>query len=222
MRRPLLWLLRAVRDDSGLTAVEYAVLTGLIIVFGGATAFWLGQSVNNTSERVTWTAGPSGAHHVSLAPAAGSLPLVSPLRSAGRLSYLPWALLSLGASIALVGGFFGWHYLRDIVRQGNSRRRVRQSLTGADGQAALQRLVRKPSREPIMPIKRPDTHLIGRNGPDLHHWVNCQSVTVSGDLARMGGRTSGPETDAGIIARQRPISSSVNAMPSSPAAPVAG
>jgi hypothetical protein len=66
-------------------------------------------------------------------------------------------------------------------------------------------MVRKPTGEPIVRLKKPDTRLIGRNGPDLHHWIRGQDVSVSGDLSG-AGRSIGPETDGEIIARLRPDS----------------
>lgn len=217
MRRPLSWLFRAVREESGLTAVEYAVLAGLVIAVGGMAAYSLGRGVNKSSGRVTWANGSPRSIHASQASRAGPH-LVVPSSSAGRTSMLPWALLSLGVTIAGVGGIFGWHHLRDYVRQSHTRRKVRQSLTGVDGQAALQRLVRKPSREPVVRHKRLDTDLIGRNGPDLHHWVRGQDVSVSGDLASGGRHSIRPETDAEIMARLRPGPKPAP----SPAVPVAG
>jgi Flp pilus assembly pilin Flp len=198
VRRPLCRLLRAVREDAGLTAVEYAVVAGLVIAAGGIAAYSLGRGVHRSSGRVAWTSGP----HTS---AAAPHPIMSAPSSPNRSSNLPWAMLSIGITVTGAGGFLGWHYLRDRLRQGRTRRIVRQSLTGSTGQAALQRMVRKPIGEPIVRLKKPDTRLIGRNGPDLHHWVRGQDVSVSGDLAG-GGRSIGPETDGEIMARLRPDS----------------
>jgi Flp pilus assembly pilin Flp len=215
--------LRAVRDDSGLTAVEYAVLAGLVIVAGGIAAYSLGQGVHKSSGRVSWASGSSGSGHSSHVASSGPRLAVTPASSSGRTSILPWALLSLGLTVAGIGGFIGWHYLCDFLRQVHTRRIVRQSLSGAEGQAALQRLVRQPSREPIVRYKPVDTRLIGRNGPDLHHWVRGQDVSVSGDLASAGGRSIGPETDPQIMARLRPGSLRTSPKPAPPpAVPVAG
>jgi Flp pilus assembly pilin Flp len=219
VRRPLSWLLRAVRDDSGLTAVEYALLAGMIIAVGGAAAFSLGQGVNKSSGRVTWANGSAGSHHGSRGPAVGSILVATPPSSAAQKSVLPWALLSLGVSIAGVAGFVGWHHLRDTIRQGRTRRKVRQSLTGPEGQAALERMVRKLSREPVARIKQPDTRLIGRNGPDPHHWIKGQNVSLSGDLQAASGRFVGPETDIEFMTRLR-LAGPMQALP--PTVPVAG
>jgi hypothetical protein len=206
---------RALYDDSGLTAVEYAALSGLVIAICGAAAFWLGQGVNKSSGRISWGKGSASSLHASHIPAAGPHPqLATP--AAERSSTFSLALMSLGITLVGIVGFVGWHYFRDTIRQGRTRRRVRQSLTGSTGQAALERLVRKSSRDPIARIKRPDTSLIGRNGPDVHHWVKGQDVSLSGELASSGSRFVRPETEIEIMARLRPLASRQSAIPSPP------
>ncbi len=223
MRRTLSWFSRALRDDSGLTAVEYAVLAGLVIAVCGIAAYTLGGGVRRSSGHVAWASSPSGNVHSSHITAGGSRLGLSASSASGQAPVLPWAVLSLGVTVVGIGGLFGWYYFREALRQGRTRRIVRQSLSGPEGQAALRRLVRQPSREPVARHRPVDTRLIGRNGPNVHHWVRGQQVSVSGALASAGGRPIGPETDAQIIARLRPPAATpASNPPPRPAVPVAG
>jgi Flp pilus assembly pilin Flp len=183
VRRLPSWLLRALRDDSGLTAVEYAVLCGLVIAVAGAAAFWLGQGVHKSSGKVAWAGNSSGSANGGHASTAGSR-LITPVASTAVFgSVLPWALLSLGATVGCAGAFFGWHYLREQVRHGQTRRRVRQSMADANGQAVLARLMPGSSGSPNVRYKRPDTGLIGRHSPNLHHWLRGKDVSVTAEIA---------------------------------------
>lgn len=221
MRGPIRWLSRALREDDGLTAVEYAVLAGLVLGAAAIAAYSLGQGVHRSSNRVSWASASSGTVHGShVSGDSAHVAATSPTAS-GQSSNLKWALLSLGISAVGIGGFVGWYYLHDVLRQQRTRRIVRRSLSGPQGQAALQRLVRKTSREPFV-RKTVDTRLIGRNGPEIHKWVQPQQVSVSGDLVSTKGPLVGPETDAQIIARLRPTVSLHASTPAPlPAMPVA-
>jgi hypothetical protein len=166
--RPPNWVCRFAREDDGLTAVEYAVLVGLVITIGGVAAFWLGRGVNKSSGHVAWFGDSGGSAYIAHAPATTQKLIVSIPPSAARGSARPWILLTIGSAVAFAGGFVGWLYLRDRIRHAQTRRRVRQSLSDAGGQSALERLVRQTSRRPAMRVKKLDTHLIGRHGPELH------------------------------------------------------
>lgn len=209
MRRTL--LPRFLRSDAGLTAVEYAVVLGLIVLAAGSAALWLGRGVHRSSGRADWShaSAPSGASSQgsSAAPhrqASGS--------SAGNQgSPLPWALLSLGISLGGAGAFLGWLRFRDSVRQGRTLRRVRHSLANANGQAAIARLARQTSRAPVTRLPRPDTHLIGRHVPELHLLVRGRHVSATAELA-----------DAGIMSASESARIASPGSAVRPAAPVAG
>lgn len=193
MRRLLPWLLHAVRDDSGLTAVEYAVMSGVVIAIAGAAAYLLGEGVHKSSGKVTWAGSSNSAGHTSHASAIGARLIVPPATTTAFGSIIQWSLLSIGVTVGCAGVVLGWHYLRDMARHGQTRRRVRQSLADAGGQSVMERMLPRSTGTPGPRYKRPDTGLIGRNSPDVHHWLRKREVNLTAEVVDVTGGLR-PET----------------------------
>jgi hypothetical protein len=175
---------RFVRAEAGPTSVEYAVMLGLLIAIGGAAAIWLGRGVEKSQGRVSYARStPSYAANTS---SGGSRFLGHVAGNGDKNSALPWALLSLGVSAAIVGTLVVAYRMRERIGNSLTRRRVRQSLADVRGREAIPRIVRQTTRQPVVRLKRPDTSLIGRNSPDLHHMVRQR------DSAEMLARDIGP------------------------------
>jgi Flp pilus assembly pilin Flp len=167
MRRPPTCLSRFARAEDGLTAVEYAVLVGLVMALAGAATFWLGRGVSTSSGHVAWSSGSGGAS-VAHSAATSYKPIMATAAAGGSGSVWPWILLTLAVTLGCAGAFVGYHYVRDAIRHGHTRKVVRQSMVDAGGQKAIERVVHQASRRPAPRIKKLDTHLIGRHGPELH------------------------------------------------------
>jgi Flp pilus assembly pilin Flp len=194
---------RFLRAEAGPTAVEYAVMLGLLVALGGAAAFGLGHSVKKSQGRVAF----SGGSYTSSGSSGGarigghtaSLPAVD--------SVVPWALLSLGVTASVTGGIVAACRMRDRVRNRHIRWKVRQALADVKGQTTLSRMVRQTARQPIVRVKRPDTSLIGRHTPDLHHVLRQRQTNTSsaGDLAIMSGVSPAPSAIIPAVVPALPV-----------------
>jgi Flp pilus assembly pilin Flp len=194
---------RFLRAEAGPTSVEYAVMLGLLIAVGGAAAFGLGRGVKKSQGKVAF----SGSSYASSGSAGGARFGGNTASILSGDSVVPWALLSLGVTAAAVGGIVAACRMRDRVRNGYTRRKVRQSLGDVKGQTALARMVRQTSRQPVVRVKRPDTSLIGRHTPDLHHVLRKRQgdPAAASDLGLMGGISAAPTATIPAAAPALPV-----------------
>ncbi len=197
VRRPLSWLVRRPCDDSGSRPSSTQPF-GL-----GHRRLRSGRILARPRASISRRAGFRGAR-VLRAPYASHIPAAGPhlqltTRPAERSSTFSLALMSLGSRSSVsaassAGIIFATHSPR--AARGD---RVRQSLTGSSGQAALERLGAKvePRADRTNQTARHQPHR--PEWPDVHHWVKGQDVSLSGELASSGSRSVRPETDIEII-----------------------
>jgi Flp pilus assembly pilin Flp len=188
MRR---FLARLLRDDSGLTAVEYAVVTGLIVAVGAIAAAQFGSGVRKSTGSVTASGGHASTSASRSLPASSPVLLLPHPASPVGTTALPWALLSILVTTAGVGCYVGGHHVFGRLRQARTRRRVWASLSDVDGLAVMDRVFRTPARRTSVYVD--DSRLIGRNTPDLHHWVGSRTPGEVDAIAGINSRPARPE-----------------------------
>ena len=183
------------RDDAAMTAVEYAVLAGLVIAVAGAAAYQIGGRVRHST--AVASAASAGAHAAALRSHAFAA--VHPASAAGP-SFWTLSLLSVAVIALGVGAYFGGARLMQTLRTAGTRRRVRASLRGPDGQAALGRLARATVQRPDAPYAV-NTRLIGRNMPEMHRWVRGRAPVETAAVAFVSPRpaaSSAPPPTASV------------------------
>jgi hypothetical protein len=173
---------RRLRSDDGMTSVENAVVVALLIGAVVVSVSQFGERVQEPATKANiGTSGPQMAKAVR-APEPPVTNFVNSPPASASDSYLTWALLSLVVTVGSVGMVVGGYRLLDLVRETRTRRQVHRCVADRKVQATLDRMVAMADAEPIMRFNRAGANLIGRGGPDLHHWIKGPDVMESAEL----------------------------------------
>jgi hypothetical protein len=176
VRRAVPTLIRSLRAEDGLTSAEHAVLMSLILATCLFAAYIVSSGVQEPTGKVS-----AVTERIGKSPATSSTAKqVTPSRGVPPdevvevqsypekdSSLWGWALLSLVVSVSLVAIAVGWWRLSIFLSHLRTRKKVRESMTDEEVEAAVNKIANGSEAGPVVLFKSQDTRLIGRNMLDF-------------------------------------------------------
>ncbi len=170
MHRVIAGLRRRLGPDEGVSSVEYAIATAIVIAVGVLLAGYLGVLVFRPVVTIAGVPGPrpSGVPPEPPARTAFVPPRKPAADLAGRGAALwPWLLVSLACTVGFVAAVLAAYKLTELLARRRARRKLRCLLAGGQTAAALDRMTVESGAGRVVPLRFDDTRLIGRGGPSL-------------------------------------------------------